>query len=225
MRLIIFDCDGTIIDSQNAIYASMTYAFRQVSLPPPDRAAVLRIVGLSLPEALAALAPDHPPSVQTALVEHYKSGFTHQREQAIKHDPLFPGAREVIAALNNCDETVLGIATGKSLRGVKRLLDQEGWHGHFFTVQTADQHPSKPHPAMLQKAMAEAGIAPEATVMIGDTTFDMEMAKRADVGAIAAGWGYHSVTDLRAAGAHAVCEAYDDLPAHINEVLTARAEA
>jgi phosphoglycolate phosphatase len=120
---------------------------------------------------------------------------------------------------------VLGIATGKSRKGVDRLFEREGWAGHFITVQTSDDHPSKPHPAMLHAAMADAGATPDRTVMVGDTTFDMEMARAAGVGALGVAWGYHSIDELRDAGAHAVVEACDSLTADIDAFFARRERA
>lgn len=116
-------------------------------------------------------------------------------------------------------DTVLGIATGKSKRGVARLLQREGWHADFRTIQTADDHPSKPHPSMLLQAMIETDVKPEATVMVGDTSFDMEMALSARVGAVDVGWGYHAADRLAAAGAHAIVREGADLLSAIEAQL------
>jgi phosphoglycolate phosphatase len=203
-RLVIFDCDGTLIDSQNSIVASMTAAYAALGLEPPGRADVLSVVGLSLPEAFAVLAGTHPLAVQAELAQHYRTAFPGTRETMLKADPLYPGTRETVAMLAARDNVLLGVATGKSRRGVARLFDREGWHSHFVTIQTADDHPSKPHPSMILQAMAETGVAPEHTVMIGDTSFDMEMARSAGVGAVGVTWGYHTADRLWAAGAHIV---------------------
>jgi phosphoglycolate phosphatase len=207
MKLVILDCDGTLVDSQNGICEAMTHAFSSFGLVAPSRAATLAIVGLSLPEAFAALAPDVDAGLRAQMVERYKSTFTEIRRDPELHEPLFDGVAAAIETLGGRDDVVLGIATGKSRRGVDRLFAREGWAHRFTTVQTADDHPSKPHPAMLHAAMAETGVEPERTVMVGDTTFDMEMARAAGVGALGVGWGYHSVRQLQQAGAHAVIDA------------------
>ena len=204
MKLVIFDCDGTLVDSQHAICAAMEHAFRMAQLPIPTRADILDLVGLSLPQTFAVLAAAYPVEIRAALAEHYRSDFPAKREQAMLHDPLFPGIRDVVTALEGRDDVLLGIATGKSKRGVARLLDREGWQRHFFTIQTADDHPSKPHPSMIVRAMAESGAEPAATIMVGDTSYDMEMACSAGVRAIGVGWGYHTADRLLQAGAHAV---------------------
>ncbi len=222
MNLVIFDCDGTLVDSQNAICAAMTSAFTALALPVPSRPEVLGVVGLSLPQAFAVLAGGHSASVQAKLAELYRSDFPSKRDPSVAHDPLFAGIGEAVATLAGRRDVVLGIATGKSRRGVARLLAREGWDGHFLTIQTADDHPSKPHPSMILRAMREADAAPSATLMVGDTTYDIEMACNAEVGALGVAWGYHAPERLRLAGAHAVAERGEDLVAAIDARLAAQ---
>jgi phosphoglycolate phosphatase len=129
---------------------------------------------------------------------------------------------EVVTALAGQQDVLLGIATGKSRRGVARILAREGWEGHFATIQTADDNPSKPHPGMVLRAMAETGVEPAATLMIGDSTYDIEMALGARTGALGVAWGYHAPERLRLAGAHAVVESADALLASIEAQLAAQ---
>jgi phosphoglycolate phosphatase len=204
MKLVIFDCDGTLVDSQHNITAAMAYAFAAHDLPAPTVPQVLSIVGLSLPETFEVLAGQHSHAVRRSLADHYRDAFALGRIERRHEEPLYPVIRETIVALAERDDIVLGVATGKSKRGVARLFDRESWHPHFHTIQTADDHPSKPHPSMILRAMAESGVGPEATVMIGDTSFDMAMAGGAGVGAIGVGWGYHATDRLIESGAHAV---------------------
>ena len=219
MNLVIFDCDGTIVDSQAGIVMSMDHAFRAMGLSPPTRAQTLAVVGLSLPEAFSALAPDTDYDLRADLAERYKSAFRELNHDPAETEILFPNAKKIIAALAARGDTLLGIATGKSRRGVDRLFDREDWHSSFTTIQTADDHPSKPHPSMILRAMQETGASPTQTVMIGDTTYDIEMARAANVGAIGVTWGYHHTSELEEAGAHLIVSAYDALPNAIDIVL------
>ena len=176
---------------------------RRRSLPPPDRHAVRRIVGLSLPQAVRALAPSASAPQRDTAVEAYKSAFRATRESGALEEPLFEGIAELIAELADSGWS-LAVATGKSDRGLAACLAGHGIERRFVSLQTADRHPSKPHPAMLEAALAEAGAAPHEAVMIGDTSFDMAMARAAGVRAIGVAWGYHTDAELREAGAEAV---------------------
>jgi phosphoglycolate phosphatase len=219
MRLVVFDCDGTIVDSQAGIVLSMEHAFTSLRMIPPSRERVLAVVGLSLPEAFSALAPEAEYAARVDLAERYKQAFRELNRDPSEMDILFPQAKETIAHLKGRDDHLLGIATGKSRRGIDRLFDREGWHPSFATIQTADDHPSKPHPAMLLTAMRETGTDPASTAMIGDTTYDVAMARAAGVCAIGVAWGYHSIEELTEAGAHLIVERFEDLPAALDEAL------
>ena len=159
MKLVILDCDGTLVDSQNGICAAMDHAFAGLGLTAPSRAATLAIVGLSLPEAFAALAPEHDDDVRAALAQRYRTAFLELQPRSRPARAAVCGrGRPRSRPSGEREDVVLGIATGKSRRGVDRLFAREGWAGRFLTVQTADDHPSKPHPAMILAAMAEAGV-------------------------------------------------------------------
>jgi phosphoglycolate phosphatase len=222
MKLVIFDCDGTLVDSQHAICAAMEFAFASLELPAPARADILGVVGLSLPQTFQVLAGQHPLAVQSALAEAYRTGFPGRHTLPAMHDPLYPGIGEAVTALAGRDDVLLGIATGKSRRGVARLLEREGWHGAFVTIQTADDNPSKPHPEMIRRAMAETGADAGSTLMIGDTTYDIEMGLAAGVQALGVAWGYHAPERLIGAGAHAMAEAPDRLLAAVDALLSDR---
>ncbi len=210
MKLVLFDCDGTLADSQNAIVAAMHSAFETERLQPPDRACTLSIVGLSLPEAIAVLAPEHGTEVWVRLAEEYRAAAQRFR-MAHAEDPLFPGCDAMLRGLAARDDVVLGIATGKSLRGVHRLIAHYGWAGMFATLQTADDNPSKPHPEMILRALRETGCEAPDAVMIGDTSFDMIMARAAHVRPIGVSWGYHPISDLREAGCETIVDSFGEL--------------
>lgn len=219
MKLIIFDCDGTIVDSQHAIVAAMNEAFRSHGLPAPQRSAVVGVVGLSLGEAVQRLLPVDDSAVVHAVAESYKAAFAELRSRPDHDEPLFPGAREAIHRLAASPDVVLGVATGKSRRGVDVLFEREGLGAYFHTIQTADNHPSKPHPSMIERAIAETGSERGMTVMVGDTVFDVEMARYAGVGALGVAWGYHPPEALARAGAHEVIDDYRALDGAIARVL------
>lgn len=202
-RLAIFDCDGTLVDSQINICLAMEDCFARAGLPEPCRERTRRVVGLSLVEAMQAMLPDAEPEFHVALAEDYKQAFHRLRGQGLVDEPLYEGIADLIERLDR-EGWLLGVATGKSDRGLGICLDHHGLARRFVTLQTADRHPSKPHPSMVEQAIAEAGAAPETTLMIGDTTFDMAMARAAGVTAIGVTWGYHGAAELVAAGAHHV---------------------
>lgn len=225
MYLVLFDVDGTLVDSQNMIAATMTGAYDAVGLPPPKREAVLGIIGLSLPEAMRRLSPEVDGVTVAALVDAYKARFQMARSNPAFHEPLFPGARAFLDRLAARDDVVLGIATGKSQRGVKAILDLHDLNGRFVSIQTADEHPSKPHPSMVVTALAETGVTADNAVMIGDSSFDMVMARAAGAHALGVSWGYQTVTALETAGAEAVIDRYDDADAAIARLLDTVAHA
>ena len=209
-RLAIFDCDGTLVDSQAAICVAMEDCFVRAGLDPPDRDATRRVVGLSLVEAMRALLPDAAPDSHVALAEQYKVSFAALRRGGHVEEPLFQGLAALLAALEQ-EGWLLGVATGKSDRGLAYCLERHGIAGHFVTLQTADRHPSKPHPAMIEAALAQAGAACERSMMIGDTSYDMAMARAAGVTAIGVSWGYHDAQELLDAGAHFLAQTPDDI--------------
>jgi len=218
MRLVIFDVDGTLVDSQGDIVAAMTAAFAAVDAPVPSRSEVLSIVGLSLDVAMTVLAPTRSAGDHLRMVEAYKDAYMALRAEAgvAQSSPLYPGALDTLRKLHAEPEVLLGVATGKSKRGLDKLIAGHGLEGLFVTQQVADFHPSKPHPSMIHQAMADAGVGPEATVMIGDTSFDMDMAAAAGVTGIGVKWGYHSADKLVAA-THLVDD-YAALPTLLEQI-------
>ncbi|MBF6602603.1 MAG: HAD-IA family hydrolase [Sphingorhabdus sp.] len=215
-KLALFDCDGTMVDSQANICASMEQAFVAHGLVPPDHHRTRRIVGLSLQEAVRHLLPEQDDALAAAVTQSYKDGFFELRQQGGVHEPLYDGLLELIDRLAS-DGWLLGVATGKSDRGLNHCLEVHGLSKHFVTLQTADRHPSKPHPAMVELAMSEAGATAETTAMIGDTSFDMEMGVNAGVRPIGVDWGYHDREELLLAGAHSVAMTMGELYETLNQ--------
>lgn len=218
LRLVIFDVDGTLVDSQADILGAMAASFALQGLDMPSRESVLSIVGLSLTEAMMRLVPDLPEDLRSALVAGYKHAYMTSRlgSDTRQTSPLYPGARAVLDLLSAQPHTLLGVATGKSQRGLDALIASHGLEGLFLTRQVADHHPSKPHPSMLLAALRETGVDAADAVMVGDTSYDMEMAQAAGIRGIGVSWGYHAPAALTAASC--VIDRFDDLPARLEEI-------
>lgn len=201
LRLAMFDMDGTLLDSQDVIYEAMLRAFALMKLPALDRAQVLSIVGLSLDEAVRTLKPDLSDDDVAKGAALYKESFIAIRAEkgAEGAAPLYPGVRQALDQLAQDDHLLMGVATGKARRGLDHAYASHDLGKYFITHQTADDHPSKPHPSMLSTALSETGVSLPLAVMIGDTEFDMHMAKAAGFHAIGVDWGYHPVERLGAA--------------------------
>ena len=220
MKLVVFDMDGTLIDTQGLIAEQMGVAFTSLGLPAPTPEQSRRVIGLSLPVAIGRLAASEDGALIERLVESYRTSYRSIVEDVGDREPLFPGTRAMLDRLHADDGTLLGIATGKGLNGVNRILGNHGLDRHFVTLQTPDHNPSKPHPGMLLRAMSETGAAPKETIMVGDTTFDIELAKAAGVTAIGVSWGYHDTDELVAAGASAIIDHYDELDETLVRLLS-----
>jgi len=217
VRLAVFDCDGTLVDGQADVCAAMDAAFAAEGLAPPPRQETRRMVGLSLPEAMRQLLPEGEPERHEALAARYRDAYRERRAQGMIDEPLFDGIAELLARLD-ADGWLLGVATGKSDRGLAHCLATHGIADRFLTLQTADRHPSKPHPAMLEAAMAAVGAQRADTAMIGDTAYDIAMARAAGARAIGVAWGYHAADELLSAGAEAVANS----PAELGDILEDR---
>jgi phosphoglycolate phosphatase len=209
-RLAVFDCDGTLVDSGATIYAALTDSLQANGLDVPSPELSRRVIGLSLVEAIARLTPDLNDADHRKLAEDYKRAFMAMRAAGRVEEPLFDGVLEVLDALE-ADGWLLAVATGKSDRGLRHCLDQHNIHARFVSLQTADRHPSKPHPSMVEKAIADADAEPASTIVIGDTSFDMAMAVAAGARGIGAGGGYHDADELLGAGAVAIADRPIDL--------------
>ena len=209
-KLVVFDCDGTLVDSQHTIIACMNAAFDACDVPRVSDEAIRRVVGLPLLDAVAFLAPNETQNLIASIRDEYSKAWQQLREAEKLDEPLYPGVIAVLDQLES-DGWLLGIATGKSRRGLDGTLEKHDILGRFVTLQTADRARGKPHPEMLLQAMDETGAAASQTVMIGDTTFDMEMACNARVMAIGVSWGYHEVEELHATGAIDVISGFEEL--------------
>jgi len=188
----------------------MVQACERNAVAAPAAEEIRRIIGLSLAEAVARLLPGAEPDLLARVIEDYKNGFAELRTRPDHYEPLFPGVMEALDALE-ADGWVLAVATGKSRRGLLAMVERHGLHGRFVSLQTADDNPGKPHPGMLRRAIAEAGARAEESVMIGDTSYDMQMGRSAGARTVGVGWGYHAAEELLASGADLVVEDYPQL--------------
>lgn len=218
LRLIIFDVDGTLVDSQGDILAAMAVSFEKASIQMPSREDVLGIVGLSLEQAFEKLVVGASSELITDMTQNYKDAYIDLRAKvgAAQSSPLYPHARQVLDQLQAVDENLLAIATGKSRRGLDKLLDAHDLRGLFISEQVSDFHPSKPHPSMVLQCLADAGVDPHQAVMVGDTTYDMDMGAAACVKTIGVAWGYHDAERL---SADRIIHDFRELPTAIEQVL------
>lgn len=215
-RLAVFDCDGTLVDSQANIVRIMAQAFAAEGWPVPTDAAVRQTIGLPLGVAVGLLAPGADEARVRRLTDGYRS-ISHSVQHRPDHDePLFEGARETLDRLAGSGWH-LAVATGKGRRGLISTLTRHDLLERFLSLHTADDGPGKPDPTMLRSAIAFAGVTAADTVMIGDTSFDMRMAANAGVRGLGVVWGYHPREELMASGAHAVADTY----AHLADMLLA----
>lgn len=217
MRLVIFDLDGTLIDSEALIVATVGDAFRALNEPVPTDAAIRSISGITARDAMSILAPAAGPERIEEIVERYRT--TYRSRAGTAAEPLFDGALAALDRLQAQPETILAVATGKGYRGAVTLLERHGLIERFNSIQTPDHNRGKPDPQMLDTAMTKAGIGREASVMIGDTVHDMRMAKAGGIKAIAVAWGYHEPAELTRAGADVVIGRFDELDAAIDQLL------
>ncbi|MFT3986378.1 HAD-IA family hydrolase [Aestuariivirga sp.] len=222
MKLALFDVDGTLVDSRAMITASIVEAFSATGLVLPPRETLMDFVGLSLVDAMRGLAPAASDADHHRLADAYKEAFWGFRSRGDHLEDLFDGARELLTNLHGRDDVLLGIATGKSRRGVAHLLAAQKLEGWFATVQTSDDHPSKPHPSMVVQALSETGVRPEDAIVIGDTSFDIGMARAAGAGAIGVTWGNHPMGELEHAGAHVIVSDFKQLASALESLWQER---
>lgn len=217
MKLVLFDCDGTLVDSARLIHEVMARTFVAFGHKRPEISATKSIIGLTLDLAISRML--HRPHVDDEALEmtrHYKSIFAEVRDEEGMETPLFDGIRPLIETLaERKNELVIGAVTGKSRRGLVQILDMYGFAPHFSVSRTADDCPSKPHPAMVTECCEVTGIAGNDTIVIGDAIYDMQMAKAAGATAIGVAWGYAPVEELLANGADAIAHHPNDILSHV----------
>lgn len=202
MKLVLFDCDGTLVDSAHVIYRCMQASFDDHGFVPPSLSETKSIIGLSLHDAIEILLKDQKTEQLDKMVQDYKDHFFKIRTQENLLEPLYDGIRDLLDQLKKQDELILGVVTGKSTRGLIAILEGHGLKDHFLPIRTADDCPSKPHPAMITECCDEVGIDASSTYVIGDSTFDMDMANHAKAKSIGVDWGYASVAELKNSGAN-----------------------
>ncbi len=211
-KLVLFDCDGTLVDSQHMIVATMLESFTKLGCVPPDREGVLSIIGLSLPEAIGRLDPNLDAATVDLLAETYRDTYQAMKFRLAETAPLYPGARDALKALAGRGDVLLGVVTGKSRRGLDAILEIHGLTGLFAVLRTADDGPSKPHPFMVVDAVAALGGDVAHTVVVGDTGYDMLMARAAGAFALGVTWGYNGRDELTQAGAQVLADSFADVP-------------
>lgn len=217
MRLVVFDLDGTLIDSEALIVGTVGEAFRAVDEPVPDEQAIRAISGITARDAIAILAPSADPARVEVLLESY---ITHYgRRTAAAREAMFEGALAALDLLQAAPDTILAVATGKGYAGAVTLLEHHGIIGRFNSIETPTHNRGKPDPQMLHTAMAKAGVSAARTAMVGDTVHDMRMARAAGVKAVGVAWGYHEAADLREAGADVVVREFSELGARIDDLI------
>ena len=219
MRLVIFDLDGTLIDSVALIVETVTNTFRALNEPVPDERAIRAISGITARDALVILAPSATPERIDALLERYRAHY--HGAKGVEREPMFAGARDALDRLQANPETILAVATGKGYKGAITLLESHGIIGRFHSIETPDHNRGKPDPQMIETAIGKAGATRAQSVMIGDTIHDMRMAKAAGIAAIGVSWGYHERDELVAEGADIVIDSFDGLDAAIEQLLGA----
>lgn len=210
LKLAVWDIDGTIVDSREIIQTAMSEAFVKWGFEPPTYDQTRKIVGLSLEKAIATLMPEAEADLLANLTADYKNVFIARRTRPGYHEPLYEGAMELLEELL-ADGWLMGVATGKSRRGLTTVMDMHGMERFFDSHWCADDGPGKPHPFMVEQNMRELGCDPHQTVMIGDATFDMQMARSANVHAIGVSWGFGAAEEIEAAGADEVHHTFDTL--------------
>lgn len=216
MKLVLFDVDGTLVDSVKLIHECMARAFESFGYARPQVSQTKSIIGLTLDIAIARMLgrDEITPEIQ-AMTAKYKEVFTDVRATPGYQEVLYPGISQMVRELAQRDEVLLGIVTGKGRRGLNFILDTHQLRKHIIVSRTADDCASKPNPAMVLECCRETGMDPKDTYVIGDAVFDMQMARAAGAHRIGVDWGYASVDDLQAAGAEHIVSSAGAIPSLI----------
>lgn len=219
MKLIIFDVDGTIIDSLGIIHGAMWRAFERNDLDKPTRLQTKSIIGLTLNKAIATLMGCEVNDHVEKVTDDYRSIYAQLQQDESMQSVLYDGIEDVIRQLDGREDVLLALATGKSRKGMLHMVADHGFEDVFAVMRSADDCPSKPSPVMIDECCEVAGVPAECSVMIGDSGFDMAMAKAAGAKAIGVAWGYQEVKQLKATGGMAIAQIPSDLPGLIDQVL------
>ena len=218
--LAIWDVDGTLVDSRETIAACMDEGFASVGLPRPGYDATRRIVGLTLQTAVDTMTPGLDPAVQREITAGYKAAFQALHADPAFREPLYPGAADLLERLNG-QGWLQAVATGKSRKGLDRVVAANGWGDRFVSLHCSDDGPGKPDPAMVHAALAATGVPAARAVMIGDTSHDMRMGRAAGVRALGVTWGFHTGDELRQGGADHVSTTFAELAAELERFVAA----
>lgn len=208
--LAIFDLDGTLVDSRALIQSAMQAAFRAHGLRPPSYDETRRTVGLAIEEVMAILAPAVAPRLRVRLTGSFQDAFVEMRRDPSFREPLYDGAAALVWRLAEAGWR-LGIATGKPRRGIDAFFETHGLRAAFDTSWSVDDGPGKPHPFMIDQAVAAVSVCKTRAVMIGDSVHDIKMARTARVQAFGVAWGFQTADEVAAAGAHQVFEDFAGL--------------
>ena len=211
-RLLVFDWDGTLADSTDLIAHALQQACRDIGAPVPDEVSARHVIGLGLVDALRQVAPTLAHDRYQELAGHYRDHYV-ARENEI---PLFAGVGELLDELDAAG-FLLAVATGKGRAGLERALALQGLERRFFATRCADEGLPKPHPDMLLHLMDRAGVEPDATLMIGDTSHDLELARNTGAAAVAVSWGAHPADGLTQFGALATVHSIGELRSWLRE--------
>jgi phosphoglycolate phosphatase len=211
VRLIVFDWDGTLMDSEAQIVACLNAAIEDLGLEPLDDRVVSNVIGLGLSEAIDTLVPGRDAIFHQAFIGHYRRHWFASEESS-----LFDGARETLEICRQ-QGFLLGVATGKSRRGLDKVLAATGLWDYFNATRCADEAPSKPHPQMLHDVMSQLDVLPRQTIMVGDTEYDMEMATNAGAAKVAVTSGVHSESRLNRHAPLTCLERVSDMPAWMSD--------